>query len=357
MVECAPGGDPDSFQGFDIELVRYMATRFGWDPANYTFECFSALEDILDDLEKDGGSRCDIAASGITRSADREARGIQFTYPTFRSGLGIMVRASVKQGSLWAFLNPLHWSVWLATLATALAVALLVFVIESLAVHGFVHRKDWAGGLRNAVWDSMIALVNFGHFEVESTAARFVALGYGFLVLIVINTYVANLAAFLTVTQVGTNVSKVEDLYGERVATVDIYEDQLRRQGINPIVLDQDGDDVLETLVARLRNSQYNAVVMDEPWVTHTVGKASSCDLQKLPDTIVPFDYAFALPKSTPREAVDILSVEVLRLQEELISEDLVEKFISLPRTGCPQDNEISDTRPVKFGQVNIHDF
>ena len=237
-MECEHGGDAHAFTGYEIEQVRLLADRVGWTPSEYTFECFTAFKDIMDDLVTNN-PKCDLAAAGITRSTERESRGIKFTYPTYRASLGIIVRASVRERSYWGFLSPLHWSVWLATILTALAVPWVVFVIESIACHGFVHAGDWIPGVKDATWHSIVALINFGHFQVHSTAARAVVMGYGFLVLIIVNTYVANLAAFLTATQVDTRIADARDLFGQRVGTVKVYETQLRRLGITPAVIEQ----------------------------------------------------------------------------------------------------------------------
>ncbi|CAD7694896.1 unnamed protein product [Ostreobium quekettii] len=351
MAICEPGADPDTFTGHDVEQMRIVASRLGWSREDYTFKCFGAFSDVLDDLVKESGSECSVAASGVTRSTVRQEAGMQFTYPTYRASLGIMVRAHVRKGSYWGFLNPLHWSVWLAISLTALLVPWLVFVIESIACHGFVHPGDWTRGLKNTTWDSLIALVNFGHFRVQSTAARVVVMGYGLIVLIMIQTYVANLAAFLTVTQVDTSISKEEDLYGQRVATVNVYGPMLRRQGFVPVVIQSD-DNLLDNLVHRLRASHYKAVLMDEPWVLNTTSNQSNCDLQMLSETTVPFDYAFALPRSAPREFVDKISTVLLEMQEDLTSSRLVEQFIQSGNSSCPRGDGFSDTQSVRVSQI-----
>lgn len=353
MVDCDPIGNPDDFTGHDIEQMRILAERLGWtSPANYTFKCFDAFVDILHDLQGVSGKReCALAASGVTRSTERQNMGLHFTYPTYRSSLGILVQAEIREGSHWGFLRPLHWSVWLATTITTLIVPWLVFVIEGLACHGFVHRGDWMLGAKNATWDSASALVNFGSFQVRSTEARIVVMGYGFLVLIIINTYVANLAAFLTVTQVDISISDVEDLLGEEVVSVEPYKAQLKRLGINPIIVKQD-DSFLRDFVEGVRSARWKAAIIDEPWVSNVASNGSNCDLKILPKTIVPFDYAFAFPTDARQEFIQQLSTEVLAMQEEGISSQLAERFIQFPNSGCPEDNEISETRSVKFYQV-----
>lgn len=42
---------------------------------------------MIDDLTKPNG-RCALATAGITISSERQARGIAFSYPTYRWGCG-----------------------------------------------------------------------------------------------------------------------------------------------------------------------------------------------------------------------------------------------------------------------------
>ena len=93
---------------------------------------------------------------------------------------------------------------------------------------------------------------------------------------------------------------------------------------------------------------------MDEPWVTFMVKTASNCDLRRLTETILPFDFAFAFAKGTPRWVVDRFTKEIRGVQDEGISAKLIEQFISFPEIGCDMDDSQSDTRLVHFNQVRI---
>ncbi|CAD7701751.1 unnamed protein product [Ostreobium quekettii] len=352
IVRCKASEPQSRYTGYHIDLVADLTKRLGFD--NYTLDCRD-FKSILEDLQKDNENEttCDMVASGITRSTDRQEAGIKFTYPTYRASLGIMTLAKVREGSSWGFLRPLHWSVWVATIATALVIPWLVFVVESLACHGFIHKGDWLQGLKDATYDSFAALVNFGHYEVHSTAARVVVMAYGFLVLIIVNTYVANLAAFLTITQVDTlvkGVGDLADLPGRRVVSIQVYRDRLARQGILPVIAEQN-QDYQAKMVEDLRAGVFRAVVMDEPWVSFT-SNTEGCDLKKLSQTIEPFDYAFAFPKTANDSFVQLVSTQVLALQEEGVMETLAIEHINIPRSGCAEDSDISETRAVHFDQV-----
>lgn len=68
--------------------------------------------------------------SSITATVKRLDQGINFSGPTYRGALAIMVLADVRSSGKWAFMQPLHWSVWVALLVSAFVVPVIVVVLE-----------------------------------------------------------------------------------------------------------------------------------------------------------------------------------------------------------------------------------
>lgn len=89
---------------------------------------------MIDDLAGRNRSlgQCDLGASTITASSDREAMGIGFSRATHRSSLAVMTYAPLKQRGKWAFMDPLHKDVWLAMLGTILVTPIFVFFFETI---------------------------------------------------------------------------------------------------------------------------------------------------------------------------------------------------------------------------------
>lgn len=82
-------------------------------------------------------------------------------------------------------------------------------------------------GLSEALWHSVSNTLAIDVFKVSSLPARIIVSANAFVVLIIINTYTANLAAFLTVKQLDTSIHSVGDLAGKSVATAPTYVDRL----------------------------------------------------------------------------------------------------------------------------------
>lgn len=73
--------------------------------------------------------------AGVEVSVENLQSNLKFSWPTYKSGLRIMIFAHLQQGSTWAFSEVFHWSVWLALGGTAVAVGFLVALIEWLTPH------------------------------------------------------------------------------------------------------------------------------------------------------------------------------------------------------------------------------
>ena len=56
--------------------------------------------------------------------------GVKYSHPFYKSGLQILISATVKASDIWDFAHIFNWDVWLAMGLTAAVVAVLVYLIE-----------------------------------------------------------------------------------------------------------------------------------------------------------------------------------------------------------------------------------
>jgi hypothetical protein len=52
-----------------------------------------------------------LSRTGIEVFPDNLAAGIKFSWPTYKSGLRVMIHADLQSGSTWAFSEIFHWEV------------------------------------------------------------------------------------------------------------------------------------------------------------------------------------------------------------------------------------------------------
>eukprot|EP00892_Ulva_mutabilis_P009355 jgi/Ulvmu1/6792/UM030_0130.1 len=298
---------------------------------------------------------CDLGVSSITASTEREQRGIRFSRATHRSALAILVHAPLQKRGMWAFFEPLHFHVWMALLVTIVVTPLFVFFSEAVFskwtayMHG--EKLDIVSGLRECLWHSISHTLSIDVFKVRSLPARIITAAYAFLVLILTNTYTANLAAFLTVDQLDTTISSIDDLRGKSVATIEPYVSRLYR---NHHVVGNPGDGwEYDVMISKLRRGDYAAVISDDTQLISRAYADESCSLHILGDMIEPFDLAVAFGRGFTddffRRAV---SSTLLDMQEDGTLSELKSEH-EPPEPKCLSEaTEFSETNQVEVSSL-----
>jgi polar amino acid transport system substrate-binding protein len=260
--------------GFTIELWEQIAQRLGWK-TNYV-----TVTDVKDQLQAVADGRADIAAGGLSITAERERR-FDFSQPTLDAGLQILVPHEDHKDSapgLRSFLN-LLWSksmlVWLgAAAAVALIPAHIMWLTERRHPESMVARSYFPGIFQSFAW-GFGALAAVPPSEPQHWVGRTLAILWGFAGIIFVALYTANLTANLTVEQIESRIAGPDDLFGKSVVTVanTTSADYLQSMGIGFTPLPTIDD------CYRSIDEGKDAVVFDAPvlryYVTHQgVGKA-----------------------------------------------------------------------------------
>lgn len=164
----------------------------------------------------------DIGLGGITITSARE-RVVDFSAPFMELGISIMIKKPMKQKpGFLSFMSPLATEVWAAVGAIFIAVSLVLFSVHRWTKSGWrpVRQYPPAGKqyvndftLANSLWFTLGSLLRAGNVTVpRSVSGRMVGAVWWFFTLILISSYTANLAAFLTVERMVTPINSAEDL-------------------------------------------------------------------------------------------------------------------------------------------------
>ncbi|KAL4856215.1 Glutamate receptor 3.6 [Chlorella vulgaris] len=305
---------PASFSGHDVEMIRIAADRLALiEGQDYDFKCvaFSTLVASLTQVD----SVCTAAAAGITITTEREAQGVQFSYPYMKSALGVLVQSNPQSSTGWGFLKPFTWQLWLALLITLICFPPMVFSLEFLSLRKAIHKEDWLPGIRESSWRTAQTLMLFDSINVTSLGARIAVLTFCFLALLTTSTYTANLAAFVTLSSI--HIARLEK-YGI--------------QGI-PYPFNS-GSDYLHWRDL-VMSGQLTAVVRDLPPLQWLAGNAPRCEVSVLNQEIEPFDYGVAFHQNVSSSVVSQWSSKILEMQEDGTLPDLKAKWIFNPTDGC----------------------
>ena len=155
---------------------------------------------------------------------------IHFTKPYMNLGIGILFKLpSTMPTRLFSFMSPLDFDIWLYVLAAYILVSLTMFVVARFSPNEWrsshpclVASNEQAPenqemenqfSMANSFWFTIVTLMHQGcDLNPKATSTRIIGAIWWFFTLILVSSYTANLAAFLTVERMITPIESVEDL-------------------------------------------------------------------------------------------------------------------------------------------------
>ncbi|XP_062608230.1 glutamate receptor-like [Saccostrea cucullata] len=160
--------------------------------------------------------KADMAVAPITISSTRE-RVVDFTKPYMSLGISIMIKKPADEGAhIFSFMDPLSSEIWMCILFAYVGVSVVLFLVSRFSPSEWhVDDKNITNDftISNSLWYSLGAFMQQGcDISPKAISGRIVGSVWWFFTLIIISSYTANLAAFLTVDRMNTPISSVEDL-------------------------------------------------------------------------------------------------------------------------------------------------
>ncbi|CAG0899600.1 unnamed protein product, partial [Cyprideis torosa] len=222
----------DQFEGFCVDLVEEMSKKLKF---NYTIKLAddgvygSSIRDADGNIVGWDGiiaevisGVADIGIGDLTINTDR-SQGVDFTTPWMNTGISILFIAPTKQPpSLFSFLSPLSLDVWFYMSAAYVFASLILFALARFTPYEWVNpypcieepdELENELTLSNCLWHNWGSLMQQGSdIAPKAVSTRMVAGMWWFFTLIMISSYTANLAAFLTVERLVSPISSAEDL-------------------------------------------------------------------------------------------------------------------------------------------------
>ncbi|XP_042493256.1 glutamate receptor 2.1-like [Macadamia integrifolia] len=199
--------------GFCIEVFRNITNilPFGL-PYEFQFypldgENLRSYDELIDQVYlKNFG-----AAVGDISILENRSKYVDFTLPYTDSGVTMVV--AVKDNvnkELFSFLQPLSFGLWMVTLLGFICIGLVVWILE--------HQRNPELGsspgqqLQTSMWFSFLTLVFSQREKIEGISTRVVLFAWMFFVLILTQSYTANLSSILTTQQLQPTITDVEVL-------------------------------------------------------------------------------------------------------------------------------------------------
>nr|AST36240.1 putative ionotropic glutamate receptor iGluR2 [Hedya nubiferana] len=369
------------FEGYAIDLIHEISKILGF---NYTFKLapdgrygsFNRESKEWDGMIRELlEQRADVAIADLTITYDRE-QVVDFTMPFMNLGISVLYRKPIKQPpNLFSFLSPLSLDVWIYMATAYLGVSVLLFILARFTPYEWHQTRSPDGekmenifSLANCLWFAIGSLMQQScDFLPKAVSTRMVAGMWWFFTLIMISSYTANLAAFLTVERMDSPIESAEDLakqtkikYGalKGGSTAAFFRDSnfstYQRmwsfmESARPSVFATSNKEGEERV---MRGKGAYAYLMESTTIEYVVER--NCDLTQVGGMLDSKGYGIAMPPNSPYRTA--ISGAVLKLQEEGKLHILKTKWWKEKRGGgsCRDETSKSSSTANELGLANV---
>uniref|UniRef100_A0A3Q2XVZ3 Glutamate receptor n=1 Tax=Hippocampus comes TaxID=109280 RepID=A0A3Q2XVZ3_HIPCM len=351
----------DRFEGYCIDLLRELSGILG-----FQYEVRLVEDGKYGALDESTGQwngmvrelmdhKVDLAVAPLAITYVRE-KVIDFSKPFMMLGISILYRKpNGTNPGVFSFLNPLSPDIWMYILLACLGVSCVLFVIARFSPYEWYNPHPCNPDsdvvennftLLNSFWFGVGALMQQGsELMPKALSTRIVGGIWWFFTLIIISSYTANLAAFLTVERMESPIDSADDLakqtkilYGvvEDGATMTFFKktkistyDKMwefmnsRRQSV--MVKN------VEEGIQRALTSEY-AFLMESTTIEFVTQR--NCNLTQIGGLIDSKAYGVGTPMGSPYR--DKITIAILQLQEEGKLHMMKEKWWR--GNGCPEE-------------------
>nr|XP_057919596.1 glutamate receptor 1a isoform X5 [Doryrhamphus excisus] len=348
----------DKYEGYIVELAAEIAKHVGYQ---YKLKIVSDGKYGARDLESKMWNgmvgelvygKADVAVAPLTITLVRE-EVIDFSKPFMSLGISIMIKKPTKsKPGVFSFLDPLAYEIWMCIVFAYIGVSVVLFLVSRFSPYEW-HADDYEEGgepqsptqaaasnglqqgqttaqqntnqqsveqtnefgIFNSLWFSLGAFMQQGcDISPRSLSGRIVGGVWWFFTLIIISSYTANLAAFLTVERMVSPIESAEDLakqteiaYGTldagstkeffRRSKIAVFEKMWSyMKSADPSVFVKTTDEG----VIRVRKSKGKYAYLLESTMNEYIEQRKPCDTMKVGGNLDSKGYGIATPKGSP---------------------------------------------------------
>lgn len=348
----------DKYEGYCVELAAEIAKHVGFkyklaivadgkygarDPES------KAWNGMVGELVY---SKADIAVAPLTITLVRE-EVIDFSKPFMSLGISIMIKKPQKsKPGVFSFLDPLAYEIWMCIVFAYIGVSVVLFLVSRFSPYEWQTEEyedspDMQSleqtnefGIFNSLWFSLGAFMQQGcDISPRSLSGRIVGGVWWFFTLIIISSYTANLAAFLTVERMVSPIESAEDLakqteiaYGTldagstkeffRRSKIAVFEKMWAyMKSAEPSVFVK----TTEEGMTRVRKSKGKYAYLLESTMNEYIEQRKPCDTMKVGGNLDSKGYGVATPKGSPLR--NPVNLAVLKLNEQGLLDKLKNKW------------------------------
>ncbi|KAM4699954.1 glutamate receptor ionotropic, kainate 1 isoform 1-T1 [Discoglossus pictus] len=351
----------DRFEGYCLDLLKELSNILGfiyevklvadgkYGAQNDKGEWNGMVRELID-------HKADLAVAPLTITYVRE-KVIDFSKPFMTLGISILYRKpNGTNPGVFSFLNPLSPDIWMYVLLACLGVSCVLFVIARFTPYEWYNPHPCNPDsdvvennftLLNSFWFGVGALMQQGsELMPKALSTRIVGGIWWFFTLIIISSYTANLAAFLTVERMESPIDSADDLakqtkieYGAvrdgstmtffKKSKISTYEKMWAfMSSRQQTALVKNNDEGIQ----RVLTTDY-ALLMESTSIEFVTQR--NCNLTQIGGLIDSKGYGVGTPIGSPYR--DKITIAILQLQEEGKLHMMKEKWWR--GNGCPEED------------------
>uniref|UniRef100_A0ACD5ZG30 Uncharacterized protein n=1 Tax=Avena sativa TaxID=4498 RepID=A0ACD5ZG30_AVESA len=317
--ELVSGGTgPDNVSGYNIDIFNAAIKLLPYPvPCQFIVIGDGISNPNYDNIISRISTNSLDAAVGDFSIVKNRTKIAEFTQPYIEAGLVIVAPARRATSSAWAFLKPFTVEMWCVTGALFIFVGVVVWILE--------HRtnEEFRGSPRQQVltifWFSFSTMFFAHRQDTGSALGRFVLIIWLFVVLIINSSYTASLTSILTVQQLATGITGLDNLVasplpigyqtGKFVKNYLIDELKIPESRLVPLTTVQEYADALNR---GPENGGVAAIVDEMPYVE--ILMSSHCNFRIVGQQFTREGWGFAFRRDSPL-AADV-STAILKLSE-----------------------------------------
>ncbi|CAM4941620.1 unnamed protein product [Rotaria socialis] len=312
----------------------------------------------------------DLAVAPLTITSQRE-NVVDFSKPWMNLGISILISKPEKnKPGVFSFMTPLSKEIWMCVAFAYIGVSVILFLVSRFSPYEWSMKNQETMQLSNkfsilnTLFFALAAFMQQGvDFIPRSISGRLVAGVWWYFSMILVSSYTANLAAFLTVKRMVTPIESVEDLarqteikYGvvRGGSTQAFFEKSDVKLFQRMWTYMQQRDDVFvasnEEGISKVRKSKEYAFLLESTKNEYT-NERSPCDTMKIGSNLDSKGYGIATPVGSElREAINIA---ILEMSEDGTMNNLKKKWW-YDRSECHSDTTKDSKQNNALNLVNV---
>jgi ABC-type amino acid transport substrate-binding protein len=271
---------------------------------------------VIESIEK---KQVDLTLYPMTITSER-SEVVDFSAPFYLAHSGVVANEYSTWEKAKIFLLSFFSLDFFGVLA-GLCLVILIFGFLTWLFERKANKEEFGGGIRglwSGFWWSAVTMttVGYGDKSPRTSGGRLVALVWMFTAIIIISGFTASIASSLTVTQLETDTSTIENFKNKRLGTVS-NSGTMKWMNDN-FYNNQHLYSTKEELIPALRNEEVDAITYDLPLLNELVKTDTLNEFKVLEIRFNPQYYALGMNSDVSDSIQKLINTSLLENTESL---------------------------------------